>query len=78
METILLWVLFWLVIGSLVGNLMKRQPVYGAGLALLCGPVGLFLIPLLPDLRTHCPQCRSVVDPQASICKYCQSQLTAS
>ncbi len=61
-------------VGSLIGEKARGRKVAGAWLGLL-GPLGWVLVLLFEDHRRKCPACRSAVDPKATKCPRCASDL---
>lgn len=45
--------------------------MFGLLLGLLVGPLGWFLVYILPSKRMPCPHCRTPVDKKATVCLKC-------
>ncbi|MDE2105032.1 MAG: hypothetical protein KGL39_47780 [Patescibacteria group bacterium] len=64
---------FGLVLSALVGAIIgraRRNPLTGALLGLLLGPVG-WLVAWVDDRRAQCPECRGRVPDGARRCLHC-------
>ena len=64
-------------IGSIIGDKARGRKVAGAWLGLLA-PLGWALVLLFDDHRRKCPACRSAVDPKATKCPRCGTELTSA
>jgi len=63
-------------IGGLLGKHLRNQQKAGTLLGFL-GPLGWAFVLLLNDRRLRCPECRSVVDPEATRCARCGARFSA-
>ena len=70
-----LWLVVWPLLGAVVGRNFKGRTQLGAALGLLLGPIGILTLFLMGDNRRYCPACRSMVDPQATVCRFCGGAL---
>ena len=70
-------VLAWLMIGSFLGFLIGRnrgQPIGGALLGALLGPIGWLIALLSSDKsRAPCPACKELIKADATVCPFCRS-----
>jgi len=66
---------FWATLGGALGAKYRGDVLAGIVLGLLCGPLGLLVLLVVPDNRPKCPACRSVVDPLATVCPACRREL---
>lgn len=48
----------------------------GSILGLICGPVGVLFIPLLPDARSKCKWCANSMPLGAKLCLKCNREQT--
>jgi len=53
----------------------KGEPIMAAVLGLFLGPLGILFALLSKGNRIACPFCREMVDPAATVCKACRSEL---
>lgn len=67
-----IWVVFGLI-GAVIGQYALNRPGWGLMLGLLLGPIGCAMIPLFHDHRRRCPDCKSVIHPEAKVCPFCRS-----
>ena len=57
-------------VGAAIGNSRGRL-MFGLLLGLFVGPLGWFLVYVLPSKRMPCPHCRTPVDKKATVCLKC-------
>ena len=70
----LFWLAISLAIGGTLGDKLKGQRKAGTFLGLL-GPIGWICIILLTDRRPKCPACKSALNPGATRCARCATDV---
>ncbi len=80
-------ILFWVLVGSLLGfaaaNKKGFAPVAGILAGALLGPfaVLLFLVSGILSPAEHqrrCPHCAEWIAPEATVCKHCHKEIAAA
>lgn len=66
----LFWLALSLAIGGVLGDKLKGQQKAGTLLGLL-GPIGWICVILLTDRRAKCSACKSALNPGATKCARC-------
>lgn len=62
-------------IGGMIGGRLKGRPVAGFVYGALLGPFGLLVaLAMGSDLAT-CPQCKSLIPRDATVCRYCRAKM---
>jgi len=67
---LLFWLAISLAIGGALGGKLKGQQKAGTWLGLL-GPIGWICVILLTDRRPKCSACKSALNPGATKCARC-------
>lgn len=76
-ETILIISAVCGLIGLLLG--LSRSAAFDGFLyGLFLGPIGLLLILIFHGNQKKCPFCQKYIDPKASKCPHCQSEIIKS
>lgn len=70
----LFWLAISLAIGGVLGEKLKGQQRAGTLLGLL-GPIGWICVILLTDKRAKCPACKSALNPGATKCARCGTEI---
>lgn len=73
-------VVIWLVIFGGVGRLCglaRGRPGAGVWMGVLLGPIGWLFVLIGPDHRRKCRDCGGALNPGASKCCHCGTDLTA-
>jgi hypothetical protein len=63
-------------VGAAIGNSRGRL-MFGLLLGLVVGPIGWFLVYILPSTRIPCPHCRTPVDKKATVCLKCNRSVVS-
>jgi RNA polymerase subunit RPABC4/transcription elongation factor Spt4 len=73
MELIVIWLLFG-IIGGLIGS-KKDAGCLGFTVGILLGPIGIIIALVMKGNQRKCPACKKLIDPKATICPYCHSDV---
>lgn len=69
-----IWPVVFGIIGLLIGA-QKGRVLAGGLWGFFLGPLGLLVVGLGPNMKPKCPKCFGVIEPMASKCKNCGSDL---
>lgn len=69
---------FWLLCAIVAAVIGGRRNRTGTGffLGVLFGPFGILFALLLKGNRIKCSYCRELIDPQATVCPHCRTELS--